>query len=171
MRRSIPIVTACACGLLLISGVGLRGDEPTPEVTPVTETVEVTSLEIFEDAGYARISRRDWTAPKSTYLQRSPVIFPRMYPETFYGQHRPKSAGPVRRYSIIPLPTDTSQQGVYYMHVPSWQSRAGMLPPIPRPSRWHNRPAPPSARNGGPAIESPAAPNTQAQQPNPATFR
>ena len=171
MRRSIPIVTACACGLLLISGVGLRGDEPTPEVTPVTETVEVTSLEIFEDSGYARISRRDWTAPKSTYLQRSPVIFPRMYPETFYGQHRPKSAGPVRRYSIIPLPTDTRQQGGSSRHVPSWQSRAGMLPPIPRPSRWHNRPAPPSARNGGPAIETPAAPNTQAQQLNPATFR
>ena len=170
MRRSIQLLTACVCGLLLLVGFGLRADEPATDVTQataVTETTTVVGLELYEDAGYARISRRDWTAPENRYLERSPVIFPRMYPEKFYGQHGPKTPGPVRRYSIIPLPTDTSQQGFYYMHVPSWQPRAGMLPPIPRPSRWHNRPAPPSAR----MIEGPAAPNTQAQQQPPATFR
>ncbi len=168
MRRSIQLLTTCVCGLLLLTGFGLRADEPATEATAVIETTAVVGLETYEDAGYARISRRDWTAPESRYLERSPVIFPRMYPKKFYGQHGPKTPGPVRRYSIIPLPTDTSQQGFYYMHVPSWQSRAGMLPPIPRPSRWHNRPAPPSAR----MIEGPpAAPNTQAQQQPPAIFR
>jgi len=167
MRRPIQMLVLFMSGLLLAGGLGLRADEPAtePGVVPT-----MSGSEVLEDTGYARISRRDWTPPTSTFLRRSPLVYSRMYPGKFYGQHGPPASGPVRRYPIIAMPTDTSQLGFYYRHVPQWQPRADMLPPIPRPSRWHTRPAPPSQRVHGPVLEVPANPGTQALQ-GPATLR
>lgn len=161
MRRPIQILTACLCGLLLVVGEGLRADEPA---TGEGVVARLTGLRILEDTGFARISRRAWTPPTSTGLRRAPLVYSRMYPGKFYGQHGPSASGPVRRYAIIAMPTDTSQLGFYYRHVPNWQSRSGMLPPIPRPSRWHTRPAPPSYRTHGPVIKVPATRDTQARR-------
>jgi len=164
MRQSIQMLTMSVCGLLLVGGVCLRADEPATEGGVVAT---MTGSTVFEDTGYVRISHHDWTPPTSTYLGRSPLVYSRMYPRKFYGQHGPSAAGPVRRYPIIATPTDTSQLGYYYRHVPQWQPRAGMLPPVPRPSRWHKRPASPSHHTHEPAPVNPA---TQALRV-PATLR
>ena len=37
------------------------------------------------------------------------------------------------------MPTDTTQLGYSYSHVPYWMPKAGMVPPIPNPGDWHNR--------------------------------
>jgi hypothetical protein len=167
MRREIPMLMVCVSGLLLLVGTDLRADEPAtePGVIPT-----MAGSEVLEDTGYARISRRDWTPPTSILLGRSPLVYSRMYPDKFYGQHGPASSGPVRRYPIIAMPTDTSQMGFYYRHVPQWQPRADMLPPIPRPSRWHIRPVPPSQRIHRPVLKAPPIPSTQALR-GPATLR
>ncbi len=150
MTRQISMTMVCLAGMVLVTGV--RADEPAAGSENVT-TVE--RVEVYEDAGYARISHDDWTAPQSTVYQRSPVVYQRMHPHRFYGAHGPAVPGPVRRYSIIAMPNDSSQLGYYYKHVPSWQPRANMLPPIPRPSRWHLRHPASSVREHGPVIEDP----------------
>ena len=173
MRQPIQFLTACMCGLLLVTGFELNANEPLTETVQAIEDgviSTVTGSEVFEDTGYARISRRDWTAPTTTTVWEMPLVYSRMYPGKFYGQHG-RSAGPVRRYPIIAVPTDTSQQGYYYRHVPSWKFRGGMLPPVPRPSRWHQRAGRPSHHTHE-APEAPEAPAPAKQaQTLPGTLR
>ncbi len=167
MRQPIQFLAASLCGLLLVTGFELSANEPLTEaVQAIEEGVisTVTGSDVFEDAGYARISHRDWTAPTSTPVWEMPLVYSRMYPGKFYGQHG-RTTGPVRRYPIIAVPTDTSQQGYYYRHVPNWKFRGGILPPIPRPSRWHKRAGRPSHH-----IHQTPAPAKQAQT-NPGTLR
>ena len=37
------------------------------------------------------------------------------------------------------MPTDTTQLGYSYSHVPYWMPKAGMTPPLPIPGNFHNR--------------------------------
>ena len=37
------------------------------------------------------------------------------------------------------MPTDTTQLGYSYSHVPYWMPKAGMVPPVPNPSDYHVR--------------------------------
>lgn len=39
---------------------------------------------------------------------------------------------------LVYMPTDTTQLGYYYQHVPYWQPQAGRIPPAPYPADWHN---------------------------------
>lgn len=47
------------------------------------------------------------------------------------------------------MPTDTTQLGYNYGHVPYWQPRAGMVPAIPIPDAYHNRICVSDRCNGG----------------------
>lgn len=161
--------------LLAVLTAEVRADEPAAADNPVAVRGEAVRADVvgrsifagFLDIGYARVSREDWTPPRDFRIHRAPAVYSRSYPERFYGQAGPSTTGPIRRYSIIPNPTDTTQLGYYYRRVPVWQPR--MLPPIPRPSRWHDRTPLPSMRsrertNRAPAPQMPpAAPNTQAR--------
>ena len=69
MRQPIQFLTACMCGLLLVTGFELNANEPLTETVQAIEDgviSTVTGSEVFEDTGYARISRRDWTPPTTT---------------------------------------------------------------------------------------------------------
>ncbi|WP_437192261.1 hypothetical protein [Planctomicrobium sp. SH527] len=41
------------------------------------------------------------------------------------------------QYPTVYMPTDTTQLGYYYQHVPYWQPRQGMVPVPPIPREWH----------------------------------
>ena len=157
LLRSRALVTFCSLVLMLLAGRGawLVADEPAVETVPVdgvaAEAGVVSSGVVvgdYRDTGYAHISRRDWAPPRRVELNRTPAYFPRYWPRTFFGQPAAADAGPVRRYPIIPTPTDTAQLGYYYLHAPAWQPNPGMLPPIPLPSRWHDRSFPPHRFHG-----------------------
>jgi len=94
----------------------------------------------YQDAGYARVTRRDWSPPRSNRIYRSPTEFSRMYPRHWYGQPGPTPVGGARRYPVILQPTDTTQHGYYLMQVPAWRPDPSRLPPVPLPSSWHSRP-------------------------------
>jgi hypothetical protein len=164
MRRSIQMLTVCLSGLLL-SGVAsvLAADPVVVGASESGVVATVSGRQVFEDSGYARISRGDWMSPTNPTLSRSPLVYSRMYPSKFYGEHGRGTSGPVRRYPIIAVPSDTTQLGYYYRHVPTWQHRADMLPPIPLPSRWHSRPSA-SQRMHGMVREIPRAPAARAQR-------
>ena len=49
--------------------------------------------------------------------------------------HRPSP----NSYRNVYMPTDTTQLGYSYGHVPYWMPRAGMVPPVPVPDAYHNR--------------------------------
>jgi hypothetical protein len=44
---------------------------------------------------------------------------------------------PNYRHPMVYMPTDTTQLGFYYQHVPYWTPRPGMIPPVPHPDEWH----------------------------------
>jgi hypothetical protein len=164
MRRSIQMLTVCLSGLLLSGVTSVLAADPVVVGAAGSGVVPtLAGSRVFEDSGYARISRGDWTSPTNPTLSRSPLVYSRMYPSKFYGEHGRGASGPVRRYPIIAVPSDTTQLGYYYRRVPTWQYRADMLPPIPRPSRWHNRPSA-SQRTHGTVREIPRAPAARAQR-------
>lgn len=49
-------------------------------------------------------------------------------------------------YGNVYMPTDTTQLGYSYGHVPYWMPRAGMVPPTPTPDAYHLRVCLPDAR-------------------------
>lgn len=77
-----------------------------------------------------------WCPPSAQRIQRTPVQYQRYYSNQYMGQ--PGPAGPAY-YPQVYMPTDTTQLGFYYQSVPTWQPRAGMLPPPPNPSMYHTR--------------------------------
>lgn len=77
-----------------------------------------------------------WCPPSAQMIQRTPVQYQRYYSNQYMGQ--PGPTGPAN-YPQIYMPTDTTQLGFYYQSVPTWQPRAGMIPPPPDPSMYHTR--------------------------------
>ncbi|MFK7779288.1 MAG: hypothetical protein QM501_14375 [Gimesia sp.] len=77
-----------------------------------------------------------WCPPSAQRIQRTPVQYQRYYSNRSMGQPGPVAAS---NYQQIYMPTDTTQLGFYYQTVPTWQPRAGMLPPAPDPSMYHTR--------------------------------
>ena len=74
-------------------------------------------------------------APPSKYpLQRRGVEYTHYYPAQWYG------AGADYSHSTAPMvyqPTDTTQLGFYYQHVPFWQPQPNQLPERPIPAQWN----------------------------------
>lgn len=88
--------------------------------------------------------------PPAKYpLQRRGVEYQNYYPHQWYG------AGADYSGSYAPMvyqPTDTTQLGYKYQHVPFWQPMPNRLPPKPIPAQWHITPPPVQAtsyRPGG----------------------
>lgn len=61
---------------------------------------------------------------------------PALYSRMFAGPGGPP-VDPNYRHPMVYMPTDTTQLGFYYQQVPYWQSRPGMIPPVPHPDEWH----------------------------------
>ena len=80
-----------------------------------------------------------YSPPAKYPLHRRGVEYDRYYPSQWYG------AGADYSQSHAPMvyqPTDTTQLGFYYQHVPFWQPQPNRLPPRPVPSQWHITPPP-----------------------------
>ena len=78
-----------------------------------------------------------WSPPAKVPVRRSNVT---------YSDYGPATSGAGRqvatRRPIIATPTDTTQLGYYYQHVPTWQPK-NILPVPPHPRHWHTRPCQP----------------------------
>lgn len=87
---------------------------------------------------YAVAPDYGWSPPSKRPIVRNNVTYQKRRPDTWYGERT--SGKPIRakRYPIIAQPTDTSQMGYYYQHVPTWQPR-NILPQPPHPRHWHVR--------------------------------
>ena len=67
-------------------------------------------------------------------MYRSWVPYHKFFPNSWTGNPAPRVQ---HRAPTVYMPTDTTQLGYYYQHVPTWHSYQGMLPPVPRPADWH----------------------------------
>ncbi|MBX3441169.1 MAG: hypothetical protein KF774_02090 [Planctomyces sp.] len=75
-----------------------------------------------------------WSPPGKVAIWRKPVAYHKFYPDAWTGQ---STGAPEMRARHILYPTDTTQLGYYYQHVPYWQPNPGMYPPAPNPNDWH----------------------------------
>lgn len=127
--------------------------EPIPATTIAEQTPPTTVLTPVPDDGTGIIRISDcpqngdgaverkkhlpptagWVAPGRIAMERMWVPYWKFYPNAWTGQ----PAGPQVRLPVIYMPTDTTQLGYYYQHVPHWHSYANMIPPVPRPVDWH----------------------------------
>jgi hypothetical protein len=82
-----------------------------------------------------------YVMPNRVPIYRNPVGYTQWYPSYWSGHGY---GVPVPFNPAVAVPTDTTQLGYYYNHVPTWTPKPGMLPPIPRPDAWHVR----SCNNG-----------------------
>ncbi len=80
-----------------------------------------------------------WAPPARLPVNRDLVWYQSYWPQAFYGN---QGGGFVGNYPQVYQPTDTTQMGYYYSHVPTWQSRPGMIPPVPNPANYHPRVCP-----------------------------
>lgn len=87
----------------------------------------------FEQRKKHRPPTTGWVPPGRIAMGRMWVPYHKFYPNAWMGQ----PAGPQVRLPVIYTPTDTTQLGYYYQHVPHWHSYANMIPPVPRPVDWH----------------------------------
>jgi len=76
---------------------------------------------------------RGWGVVKHP-VQRQSVVYRNYWPNKFYGQPGAFAGG--HRYPMVYQPTDTTQLGFYYQHVPQWLPNRSMLPPAPNPAKW-----------------------------------
>lgn len=114
--------------------------------------------------------------PRIYPIYRIPVEYVRYYPERWYGDPRRGYAANQPYAPMVYQPTDTTQLGYYYQHVPSWQYNRSMLPAGPHPRQYHHfdfnwrsaaadRYGYPMGYQGGMVIESAPA---NGSQPTPA---
>lgn len=135
-----------------IAGGSVLAQEPVPPAPPATSETTAAPLDAV---GICRISdcppgvsekeRKEYNqgryvAPNEGFvppgrrpMQRVWVPYSRFFPAELTGQ----AAAPQQAAPMIYMPTDTTQLGYYYQHVPHWHSYGGMVPPVPRPVDWH----------------------------------
>lgn len=78
-----------------------------------------------------------YSPPAKYPLHRRGVEYQNYYPAQWYGaggDYLPATA------PMVYQPTDTTQLGFYYQHVPYWQPQPNRLPPRPVPAQWHITP-------------------------------
>ena len=74
-----------------------------------------------------------YSPPAKYPLHRRGVEYNAYFPNQWYGT-------PGASYASAPVvyqPTDTTQMGYSYQHVPFWQPSPGMMPQRPVPAQWH----------------------------------
>lgn len=98
----------------------------------------------FFQERYCKNSPDHGYSPPAKYpLHRRGVEYTQYFPNQWYGT-------PGASYQGAPMvyqPTDTTQLGYYYQHVPFWQPSPGMMPARPIPAQWHIT-APPAYASG-----------------------
>lgn len=75
-----------------------------------------------------------WVPPGRYIMHRHWVPYYKFFPNSWTGTPTP---APQLRLPMVYMPTDTTQLGYYYQHVPHWHAYSGMTPPVPRPMDWH----------------------------------
>jgi hypothetical protein len=75
-----------------------------------------------------------WSPPAKQALWRRSVAYNKFFPDGWTGA---PAAAPVTRVGHVYMPTDTTQLGYYYQHVPYWQPNWAMIPSAPNPLQWH----------------------------------
>lgn len=92
---------------------------------------------ILDPDYYAVAPDYGWSPPARVPVRRQNVTYANYGPAAWGAKG---SASPAaHRRPIIATPTDTTQLGYYYQHVPTWQAR-NILPVPPDPRQWHTRP-------------------------------
>lgn len=76
-----------------------------------------------------------YSVPAKWPLHRRGVQYNSLFPNQWYGTPGGGYGG--ESYPMVYQPTDTTQLGFYYQHVPSWQPNPNMLPARPVPAQWH----------------------------------
>jgi hypothetical protein len=74
-----------------------------------------------------------WCPPGKLPIDYVSVDYNRQFPGSWYGQ--PATCGVIRPQ--VYWPTDTTQLGYTYQHVPRWLPAYGMVPPVPHPDQWN----------------------------------
>ena len=87
---------------------------------------------LLDDRYYARSPDYGWTRVVKRPIERKNVTYQQFWPSQWYGQR-------AAQYPVVASPSDTTQLGYYYQHVPQWQPNPAMLPQPPVPIRWHIR--------------------------------
>lgn len=77
-----------------------------------------------------------FSVPEKNPIYRRGVQYNRYFPAGWYGTPG-GGITPGVIYPTIYQPTDTTQLGFYYQHVPFWMPNPNALPPRPIPSQWH----------------------------------
>lgn len=135
--------------------------EPAPAIIPpaaiVADPASTTIIEPVPDNGspaivhitdcpqasgpYGAAERRKhqppttgWLPPGRYIMHRHWVPYYKFFPNSWTGAPTPV---PQLRLPMVYMPTDTTQLGYYYQHVPHWHAYYGMTPPVPRPVDWH----------------------------------
>ncbi len=75
-----------------------------------------------------------YSPPAKYPLHRRGVEYTNDYPAQWYGAGADYSQS---RSPMVYQPTDTTQLGFYYQHVPSWQPSPNRLPDRPIPAQWN----------------------------------
>ena len=77
-----------------------------------------------------------FSEPGKSPIYRRGVQYNQYYPSAWYGTAGGGLA-PGQTYPMVYMPTDTTQLGYYYQHVPFWMPNPNALPARPVPSQWH----------------------------------
>jgi hypothetical protein len=70
-------------------------------------------------------------------MWRRGVAYNKFFPDAWTGQPSAPVVPGMPRAPWVYMPTDTTQLGFYYQHVPYWQPVYGMVPAAPNPNDWH----------------------------------
>ncbi len=80
-----------------------------------------------------------WSIPGKWPIHRRGVQYTNFYPSQYAGMNGGTgSGGNAPAYPMAYMPTDTTQLGFYYQHVPFWQPQPNPLPQRPVPAQWHH---------------------------------
>lgn len=74
-----------------------------------------------------------FSVPVKQPIYRTPVA----YQHWLRDNSAPAGYGGGPTAPIVYMPTDTTQLGYYYQHVPTWRPQPGRIPPTPYPAEWH----------------------------------
>ncbi len=88
-----------------------------------------------------------WAPPVKYPIREVPVSYYRYWPNRWYGEPGAGLPANAPRFPVVYMPSDTTQLGIYYQRVPTWQPNPAMIPPAPWPSVWHRRDCPNAMRN------------------------
>jgi len=96
-------------------------------------------LDWFNPCGMCTFSPdHGWCPPtKRPMPPRQSVGYARQFTNQFAGYQQGQAAAGGNRAPVAYMPTDTTQLGYYYQHVPQWRRNPYMIPQTPHPRDWH----------------------------------